>query len=220
MRGISSQHAAQPQPPPAQAVCTSAPPADHASPPPLPHDAPQDHKRAHEGDKGPNTGGMGTYSGPNGTLPFLSQVRARLRARARAFGARRHERAGGTWGALLAQAVHDRQSKAEAPSAGHRLLPPRRRARPPRPRTPAHARARPSAPVRCAILRAQADLAHAQAINESVGRALRRTCGEPYKVRAMGHSSVLLVCVRLWVRRVSVRRVSGCLCAFVGVSWL
>ncbi|MGI0148412.1 MAG: phosphoribosylamine--glycine ligase, partial [Thermoplasmata archaeon] len=33
----------------------------------------QDHKRAYEGDKGPNTGGMGSYSYPDHLLPFLTR---------------------------------------------------------------------------------------------------------------------------------------------------
>ncbi len=33
----------------------------------------QDHKRAYEGDRGPNTGGMGSYSMPDGILPFVPQ---------------------------------------------------------------------------------------------------------------------------------------------------
>jgi len=33
----------------------------------------QDHKRAYEGDKGPNTGGMGSYSDANHLLPFIPE---------------------------------------------------------------------------------------------------------------------------------------------------
>jgi len=44
---------------------------DGASCVPMP--AVQDHKRAFEGDQGPNTGGMGSYSGPDGLLPFVTR---------------------------------------------------------------------------------------------------------------------------------------------------
>lgn len=39
----------------------------------VPMPAVQDHKRAYDGDKGPNTGGMGSYSDANHILPFISQ---------------------------------------------------------------------------------------------------------------------------------------------------
>ena len=39
----------------------------------LPAPLAQDHKRAHEGDAGPNTGGMGSYSDADHLLPFLTR---------------------------------------------------------------------------------------------------------------------------------------------------
>ena len=39
----------------------------------IPSPAVQDHKRAYEGDKGPNTGGMGSYSDNGDILPFMER---------------------------------------------------------------------------------------------------------------------------------------------------
>ena len=40
----------------------------------LPFPLAQDHKRAFEGDRGPNTGGMGSYSMADGLLPFVEEA--------------------------------------------------------------------------------------------------------------------------------------------------
>ncbi len=65
----------------------------------------QDHKRAYEGDKGPNTGGMGSYSQEDGLLPFLRQGGVRTRGRDHAAGRGRPQEGGvaSTSGTLYGQ---------------------------------------------------------------------------------------------------------------------
>ncbi len=59
----------------------------------VPMPAVQDHKRAFEGDQGPNTGGMGSYSQKGGLLPFLrkDEYEAAVRIMEEVVGALRKE---------------------------------------------------------------------------------------------------------------------------------
>ncbi|HEC57145.1 MAG TPA: phosphoribosylamine--glycine ligase [Candidatus Syntrophoarchaeum butanivorans] len=76
----------------------------------------QDHKRAYEGDVGPNTGGMGSYSCPDGLLPFItrSEYEEGLAIMKEAVRAMREEVEGGYRGILYGQFI--------LTSAGVRLL--------------------------------------------------------------------------------------------------